>query len=64
MLNLRWLLVLVWAVPTDVDDLLILVGVVDWHGHVVVSRYNLYCIIRWVRNYTDRPSCLPLESLR
>lgn len=35
------LAVLIWRVPTDVDNLIILVGVVDGHGHVVVRRNDL-----------------------
>lgn len=33
--------VLIWRIPTDVDDLVVLVGVVDGHGHVVVCRNDL-----------------------
>jgi hypothetical protein len=32
---------LVWCKPTDIDDLVILVKIADWHRHVIVRRNNL-----------------------
>lgn len=31
------LTILLWRVPTDVDDLVVFIGVVDRHGHVIVG---------------------------
>jgi hypothetical protein len=55
------LAVFVWRIPTDVDDLVVLVGVVDRHGHIVVRRNNLRVDVS-LRN-TNRANGKPLPTL-
>ena len=47
------LAILVWCIPTDIDDLVVLVWIVDWHGHVVVCRNDLRGnVSSWTTNRT------------
>lgn len=32
----RWQLILLGAVPTDIDDFFVFVWIVDWHWHVII----------------------------